>query len=187
VRETLKTLNAQTLAGKPFRSKHSTCWPMGVPAWLLYPVAPVYFVQSPTEVVMIWRGDHMVRHVYLNRPHSAHVTPSWFGESVGHYEGDTLVVDTIGMNERTYVDEFHTPHSDKLHVIERYHMIESGKTMEVNLYVEDPGAFTTPWTASQRYRRVALGPLPETSCAENPANYFHEDFEPMPVAEKADF
>ena len=84
MREELKKLNAQTLAGKPFRSKHSTCWRMGVPAWLLYPVAPVYFVQSPEEIAMIWRGDHMVRHVDLNLPHSAHVTPSWFGESVGH-------------------------------------------------------------------------------------------------------
>jgi len=91
------------------------------------------------------------------------------------------------MNDRTYVDEFHTPHTDKLHVVERYQMMAGGKTLEVALYVEHPGAFTTPWTASQRYRRVPPGPLQEASCAENPANYFHEDFEPMPIAEKADF
>ena len=136
---------------------------------------------------MIWRGDEMVRHVYLNVPHSTSVAPSWFGESVGHYEGDTLVVDTTGLNDRTYVDEFHTPHTDKLHVIERYRMIEGGKTLEVNLQVSDPGAFTTPWAASQRYRRVQQGPLVESPCAENPANYFHDDFEPMPQAGRPDF
>ena len=186
-REELRKLNERVLAGKPFFSKHASCWPMGVPAFLLYPVAPVYFIQTLKEVWMIWANDHQVRRVYLNVPHSAHVTPSWFGESVGHYEGDTLVVDTIGMNDRTYIDEYRTPHTDRLHTIERFHLIEGGKTLEVNLHVEDPGAFTTPWDAIQRYRRVEPGPMPEANCAENNANYFHYEIEPMPEADKADF
>jgi len=186
-REELRKLNGRVLAGKPFFSKHASCWPMGVPAFLLYPVAPVYFIQTLKEVWMIWANDHQVRRVYLNVPHSAHVTPSWFGESVGHYEGDTLVVDTIGMNDRTYIDEYRTPHTDRLHTIERFHLIEGGKTLEVNLHVEDPGAFTTPWDAMQRYRRVEPGPMPEANCAENNANYFHYEIEPMPEADKADF
>ncbi len=186
-REELRKLNERVLAGKPFFSKHASCWPMGVPAFLLYPVAPVYFIQTLKEVWMIWANDHQVRRVYLDVPHSAHVTPSWFGESVGHYEGDTLVVDTIGMNDRTYIDEYRTPHTDRLHTIERFHLIEGGKTLEVNLHVEDPGAFTTPWDAIQRYRRVEPGPMPEANCAENNANYFHYEIEPMPEADKADF
>jgi len=80
--------------------------------------------------------------------------PSWFGESVGRYEGDTLVVDTVGMNDKTYIDSYRTPHTEKLHVVERFRMIEGGKTLEVKVHVEDPGAFTTPWDAIQRYRRV---------------------------------
>ena len=64
--------------------------------------------------------DHQYRHIYLNVPHSADIKPSWFGESVGHYEGDTLVVDTIGLNDRTFIDDYLTPHTDKLHVVERF-------------------------------------------------------------------
>jgi hypothetical protein len=121
-------------------------------------------------------------------PHSAHVTPSWFGESVGHYEGDTLVVDTIGMNDQTWIDNYRTPHTDKLHVIERFHMIDGGKTLEVNVHVEDPGAFTTPWNAIQRYGRAEFGPMIEVSCAEGMTNnYFHLDAEPIPQASKPDF
>ena len=186
-REELRKLNERVLAGMPLFSKHASCWPMGVPAFLLYPVAPIYFIQTPKEVLMTVQGDHLTRHVYLNVPHSAHVTPSWFGESVGHYEGDTLIVGTIGMNDRTYIDEYRTPHTDRLHTIERFHLIEGGKTLEVDLHVEDPGAFTTPWDAMQRYRRVEPGPMPEANCAENNANYFHYEIEPMPEADKADF
>jgi hypothetical protein len=116
------------------------------------------------------------------------VTPSWFGESVGHYEGDTLVVDTIGMNDQTWIDNYRTPHTDKLHVIERFHMIDGGKTLEVNVHVEDPGAFTMPWNAIQRYGRAEFGPMIEVSCAEGMTNnYFNLDAEPIPQANKADF
>jgi hypothetical protein len=88
--------------------------------------------------------DHQVRRVYLNVPHSANLKPSWFGESVGHYEDDSLVVDTVGLSRRTFVDNYLTPHTDQLHVVERFHVINDGKTLEVNVHVEDPGAFTTP-------------------------------------------
>ena len=85
--------------------------------------------------------------IYLDVPHSANVKPSWYGESVGHYEGDTLVVDTIGLNDKTYVDNFLTPHTNKLHVVERFRMTDAGRTLEVRFHVEDEGAFTTPWDA----------------------------------------
>ena len=186
-REELRKLNERVLAGMPLFSKHASCWPLGVPAFLLYRVAPIYFVQTPKEVLMTVQGDHITRHVYLNVLHSAHVTRSWFGESVGRYEGDTLVVDTIGVNDRTCIDEYRTPHTDGLYVIERFHIIEGGKTLEVNLQVEDPGTSTTPWDAIQRYRRVEPGPMVEATCAENDANYFHYEVEPMPEANKADF
>jgi hypothetical protein len=187
VRAQLTKLNKQVLSGHPFYSEHSSCWPMGVPTFLLYPVAPVYFIQSPGEVTIVWQGDHMVRHVYLNVPHSSNVRPSFYGDSIGHYEGDALVVDTIGLTTRTYVDEFRTPHTDKLHVIERFHMINAGKTMQVDVNVEDPGAFTTPWDAIQRYRRVDRGPLEEQTCSESNVNYFNEPYEPIPQATRHDF
>jgi hypothetical protein len=125
--------------------------------------------------------------VFLNVNHSAKPKPTWFGESVGHYEGDTLVVDTIGLSAKTFVDNYQTPHTEQLHVIERFRMIDGGKTLEVNLHVEDPGAFTTPWDAIQRYRRNEAGPMPETVCAENNQDHFDQDIGPMPVSAKPDF
>jgi hypothetical protein len=186
-KDVLRQRKAFVLAGNPGYTRQSSCWPMGVPAFLLYPVQPIYFVQTPTKVLMITQQDHAIRHIYLNVPHSARVTPSWNGESVGHYEGDTLVVDTIGLNDRVFVDNYRTPHSDKLHVIERFRMIEGGKTLEVNLRVEDTGAFATPWSAIQRYRRTEAAPIGEAFCAEGNFNYFNHNVEAIPEAAKPDF
>src|ERR1700730_7874944 len=186
-RERVRKVNERSLSGQVVAIPKERCWPVGVPTFLLLPATPVYFLQTPKEVLMIWMQDHQVRRVYLDVPHSANVKPSWFGESVGHYEGDTLVVDTIGISSKSYVDNYQTPHTDQLHVIERFHMIEDGKTLEVNVHVEDPGAFTTPWNAIQRYRRTDSGPLSEVVCAENNDDHFHHDLEPMPQADKPDF
>jgi len=187
-REELRKVNQRVLAGEAVFTPKERCWPIGVPGWLLYPVTPVYFLQTPKEVVLIWQEDHMVRHIYLTGRHSANVKPSWFGESIGHYEnGDTLVVDTIGLNTRTFVDQFRTPHSEKLHVVERFRLVEGGNAIEANAYVEDPGAFTTPWNAMQRYRRVSQGAMLENVCAENNSFYFGMAIEPIPQAGKPDF
>jgi len=151
--ERMKKDNDEVLAGKVAFTARARCWPHGVPGFLLYPVHPIFFIQAPNEVVMTWGQDFQTRHVYLNVPHSANPKPSWYGESVGHYEnGDTLVVDTIGMNDRTYVDNFRTPHTEKLHVVERFTLVNGGQGLEVKVHVEDPGAFTTPWNAVTRYR-----------------------------------
>ena len=78
---------------------------------------------------MTWGQDFQLRRIYLNVPHSSNPQPSWYGESVGHYEnGDTLVVDTIGMNDKTYVDNYRTPHTDKLHVVERFTLARDGQS-----------------------------------------------------------
>jgi hypothetical protein len=186
-REQLRKINERALSGQVVSIPKERCWPVGVPAFLILPATPVYFIQTPHEVVMIWMQDHQVRHVYLDVPHSAAPKPSWFGESVGRYEGDTLVVDTIGLSTRTFVDNYQTPHTVQLHVIERFRMIDGGKTLEVDVRVEDPGAFTTPWNARQRYRRVEQGPMIEMACAENNADYFHHGLDPMPQADRPDF
>ena len=197
-KEELRKANERALSGKAAYTPKERCWPIGVPGFLLYPVFPVYFLQVPHEVVMIWAEDHQVRHIYLNREHSKQMKPSWFGESIGHYDGDTLVVDTVGMNTRTFVDNYRTPHTEKLHVVERFRMIDGGKTLEAKVHVEDPGAFTTAWDAVQRYRRidsagdkndprVPRAGLEEMACAENNGDIFNEGLEPIPQAQKADF
>jgi|SRR5215471_14128250 len=179
--------NADVLAGKPAYSLHATCRPVGVPTFLLMPMTiPMYIVQGPREVLLILEHFNEVRHIYLTDKHRANLKPSWYGDSIGHYEGDALVVDTIGLNDKTFVDEFKTPHTTALHVVERFHLTDGGKVLEVNVHVEDPGAFTTPFNAIQRFRpyeelttkksvaEVAQlgtpeeGPLIEAICAENP-------------------
>jgi len=188
VREELRKLNQRALTETMLWTPKERCWPIGVPGFLLYPVTPVYFLQTPKQVVMIWEEDHMVRHVYLTDQHSPNVKPSWLGESIGRYEnGDTLVVDTIGLNIRTFVDSYQTPHTEQLHVVERFRIVEDGKALEVTAYVEDPGAFTTPWTAIQRYRRAEQGPMGEAVCAENNDKFFNYDVGPIPTALKPDF
>jgi hypothetical protein len=186
-RERLRKVNERSLSGQVVAIPKERCWPVGVPAFLLLPATPVYFLQTPKEIWMVWMQNYQVRRVYLDVPHSANVTPSWYGESVGHYEGDALIVDTIGISDKSYVDNYQTPHTDQLHVIERFHMVDGGKTLEVNVHVEDPGAFTTSWNAIQRYRRTNSGPLSEVVCAENNDDHFHHGLEPMPEADKPDF
>ncbi len=173
--------------GLPF-SAQGRCWPGGVPAQLLYPAEPFYFIQTPREVWMIWQRDHMVRRVYLTDKHSENVKPSWFGESIGHYEGDgTLVVDTIGLSTHySYVDTVRTPHSEKEHVVERYAIAADGRTLQAAVTVEDPEAFNEPLHMVQRWRRVP-NLLQETACAENNADHFLKNLFPMPVAQTSDF
>jgi hypothetical protein len=188
VREQLRRVNERVLAGEAVYTPKERCWPIGVPGWLLYPVTPVYFLQTPQMITLIWQEDHMVRHIYMTGKHPADVKPSWFGHSIGHYEnGDTLVVDTIGLNTRTFVDQFRTPHSEQLHVVERYRLIEDGKAIEAIVTVEDPGAFTTTWRAMQRYRRVEQGPMQENACSENNEGFYERAIEPIPTADMPDF
>jgi hypothetical protein len=189
--EQMKKSNAEALAGKVAFTARARCWPHGVPGFLLYPVHPIFFIQAPDKVVMVWGQDFQLRHIYLNVPHSANPKPSWYGESVGHYEnGDTLVVDTIGLNDRTYVDNFRTPHTARIHVVERFKLTDGGKGLEASVRVEDPGAFTMPWSAMTRYRldqRPAEVPLHEMLCAENNDDHFNQGLVPIPRADKPDF
>ena len=188
-KEQMKKANDEVLAGKvPFRPRER-CLPAGVPGFLVYTlVEPFYFLQTPKQVTIINNGNVESRRVYLNVPHSKNVKPTWYGESVGHYEnGDTLVVDTIGLSTKTFVDNYRTPHTDQLHVVERFKLSGDGKGIEVLITVEDPGAFTTPWSAIYRFRRIDGRQLHEEVCAENNLNYFNYDVAPMPTATPPDF
>src|SRR5262245_1496271 len=186
-KDALRKANERSLSGQVIAIPKERCWPVGVPAFMLLPATPIYFLQTPKEVVFVWMQDHQVRRIRLNEQHAASAKPTWFGDSIGHYEGDTLVVDTIGLSARTYVDNYFTPHTEQLRVVERFRMIEGGQTLEVKVHVEDPGAFTTPWNATQLYRRMDNGPMLETVCAENNDDHFDHDIGPIPTAEVPDF
>jgi hypothetical protein len=188
--EVMKTHNDAVLNGKRGFVAQSRCWPGGGPGQLLFPAEPIYFIQTPQEVWIIWQRDHHVRRVFLNRQHSENPKPTWYGESVGHYEnGDTLVIDTIGIMEHpfSFVDNYRTPHTKDLHTVERWKLLPGGRAIEGTVTVEDPGAFYKPWTGMVRWNRVDRGPMIESVCAENNANYFDLDEYPMPQAKTADF
>jgi len=206
-RDAVRQRNELVLAGKPAHPPHASCWPVGVPGFLLRPMTQaMYFVQTPKVVAMILSSKQEIRRIYLTDQHSPNLKPSWYGESIGRYEGDALIVDTIAIDERTWVDGFGTPHTKQMHVIERFHLIEDGKVLEANVHVDDPGAFTTPWNGIQRFRqyewaarnvpseRRALvnsapeGTLAEQICAENPNSFFPGTYaKPLPQAVLPDF
>jgi hypothetical protein len=163
----LKPIVEAELRGIPHIKNEGHCEPSGVPGLLNVRGGVIEFLQTPTQVTIIYAKDQQVRRIYLDVPHSANPGHSWYGESVGHYEGgDTLVVDTIGQNDRTQIDRFGTPHSDQIHVAERYRIAADHRTLEVRFTVDDPGAFTMPWSG-----RVRFGARParfdEQICAEN--------------------
>ena len=124
--EIVKKHGEISLAGVTYPTPANQCWPQPVP-YIFWTIG-VQLLQEPDRVTILYSNpDHEVRHVRLNQSHPAKVTPSWYGDSVGHYEGDTLVVDTVGIKTgRPYamVDIFGTPYTEALHVVERYRLLD---------------------------------------------------------------
>jgi hypothetical protein len=201
-RDVLRRHNELVLAGKLVPSPSASCWPKGVTGFLLSPMTqPMYFIQGKMDVALILTSFNNVRFIHLADKHSPNVRTTWYGESIGHYEGDSLVVDTIGIDDRTRMDGFGTPHTKELHVVERFHLIEGGHVLEANIHVEDPGAFTMPWDAIQRFRQYEAavrkvpierltqlasapeGPLQEMRCADNPNSFKFSGTVALPLPE----
>jgi hypothetical protein len=123
--EIVKQHGEISLAGVTYPTPSNQCWPGGVP-YIFWNIA-MQILQQPDKVAIIYYRDHEVRHVRMNQPHPAHVTPSWYGDSVGHYEGDTLVIDTVGVKaDRPFamVDMYGTLYTQALHVVERYRLLD---------------------------------------------------------------
>ena len=165
-RDRLMQLAEQQRAGHALLDNDALCLPVGVLGSLnMFDAMQV--LQTPTKVILLYARDHQIRVIYLDQPHSRGLSPTWYGESVGHYEGDTLVVDTIGMTSKTLVDRYGTPHSDQLHTVERYRRSEADGTLQVSVIVEDPVVFTSVWSAKAAYRRDGSSGFEEIVCAEN--------------------
>jgi hypothetical protein len=181
--------------GDAFPTAHNQCWPEPPPYILGNQQLQV--LQQNNQVALMYSHGSQVRAVRLNATHPAKITPSWYGDSIGHYEGDTLVVDTVGVAVAplSSLDRYGTPHTEALHVVERYHMVAQdsrnaeptaiggfrgaddavdrsykGKVLRVDFTVEDPGAFTMPWSGVVVYNR-AKGVFIEDVCAENIHDY----------------
>jgi hypothetical protein len=209
----VKRFGELSLRGVTYPSPANQCWPEPVP--FIYKNFAIVIFQQPDRLSIIYDQDHEVRHVRMNQTHPAQVTPSWYGDSVGHYEGDTLVIDTVGtMTNRPFamIDLYGTPYTEKLHVVERYRLIDyadakegldrdakenrhagvgidrsyRGKHLQLQFTVDDPGVFTTPWTATITYGRGS-NEWPETVCAENIHEYYNNKDSDVPRADKPDF
>jgi hypothetical protein len=122
--EVVKKHAEMSLAGVGYPSPRNQCWPEGVP--FIFTNSAVQLLQQPDKITMLYDEDHEVRRVRMNEPHPEQVTPSWYGDSVGHYEGDTLVIDTVGFKIGLFsaVDQYGTPFTQALHVVERYRLID---------------------------------------------------------------
>jgi len=184
-KDALKRTNDAVLSGKPMWSRSARCWATG-PAFLLTPVQPMFFVQTPQQVTILAQHDNDARRIYMNASHSENPKPSWYGESVGRYEGDTLVIDTIGFNDKFWFDFRGHPHSEQLHTVERYTRTSLGQ-LEVETLIEDPAVFLKPLHVTKRLRRVEAR-IAEWRCAAGEMNNpFADGADPLPMAAKADF
>ena len=206
--------------GKAISDAHNQCWPEPPPFTLTIQIE-VLLLQTKNEATLIYVNGQNVRHVHMDRGHPAKLTPTLLGDSVGHYEGDTLVVDTVGIKPSPWpvIDRYGTPHSDQLHVVERYRLISgeeaaaamrkhrrtfttaaamprfgiygaefdydtSKKGLQVEVTVDDPKMFTTPWKGLVTY--VPATNWPEMTCAESATTSAGVENH-LPVANKPDF
>jgi hypothetical protein len=149
----VKRAGEVALSGATYPTPSNQCWPGGVP-FIFWNIG-MQMLQQPDKVTILYSNDHEVRYVRMNQTHPAHVTPSWYGDSVGHYEGDTLVIDTVGVKIGPFamVDMYGTPHSPALHVVERYRLLdyaaakeeeERGERENFRLPGSDPGFAPNP-------------------------------------------
>jgi hypothetical protein len=212
--EIVKRHGAISLSGTVYPTPSTLCWPSGVP-YIFFQVG-VQMLQLPDQIAILYLRDHEVRRVRLNQLHPTRVRPSWYGDSVGHYEGDTLVIDTVGVRTDrpvAMVDMYGTPYSPALHVIERYRLIDydavktamertrrenvkipevdfdpnyRGKHLQLAFTVEDEGAFTMPWSGTITYARP-VREWEENVCSETTHDFLTGEDIAVPRAAKSDF
>jgi hypothetical protein len=214
--EVVKKAGEMSLAGTTVPNPSNQCWPAPLP--FIYKLQTIQIMQRQPDRITILYGGYAneVRQVRMNEPHRSPLKPSWYGDSVAHYQGDTLVIDTVGIRtDRKYavLDLFSTPYTDKLHMVERYRLRDyddvkdaiernnkenwlfqgdvwtrhkDSKFLQVHVTIEDEGVFTRPWTATLTY---APGPasVDEGVCAENRMEYYNNRESDVPKAEKPDF
>ncbi len=151
-----KTLSERTSTGPDPQFGNTTdpqvlyCEPPGVPHIYLWPIK-TKFIQTPEAVYILHELGPFYRVVRLNSKHPDDPDPQWWGDSIGWYEnGDTLVVDTIGFTDKTWLDQMGHPHTEKLHLTERYKRVNA-TTLELDMVIDDPGAYTRPWNAHRNF------------------------------------
>ena len=222
----VKQRGEMSASGHDFPDPSNQCATLS-PPYLFTIQLGMQLLQRKNEVVILYNNNQQVRHVRLNSAHPRNLKPTTTGDSIGRYEGDSLIVDTVGIKLMpwTTADRFGTPQSDMMHVIERYRLIDANeakdalmqqekrdgcvcggegdsafvrpngaapidamydKGLRVEVRVEDPKVYTTPWTGNVTYMHVKRN-WAEGVCAENNTDVLHQGFEHVPTAAQSDF
>ena len=141
------------------------CMMPGVPRTTGMPM-PIQFVQGPKQFIILYEAYHAYRVIPFDATHPDDIEPSFMGDSVAHWEGDTLVVDVVGFNTQTWISGVGSVHTERLHVVERYRFVDS-QTVVMEATVEDPGALTKPWKTYYTLRLAPGERIREYECVEN--------------------
>jgi hypothetical protein len=206
--EAVRKMGEISKTGDAFPTAHNQCWPEPPP--YIFGNRETQILQLKDRILLIYSHSSQIRTVRLNSRHPAKVIPSWYGDSVGHYEAGSLVVDTVGIKVAALstVDRYGTPHTEALHLIERYTLIDpnsttaeslppdrggfrqgddiidrsyKGKALQIAFTVEDPGAFNMPWSATVVARRAKSG-FVEDVCADQVHDYITGRDENVPIS-----
>jgi hypothetical protein len=142
------------------------CATPGMP-YIYLQLFPMQIVQTPKEVIEFFEYDHTVRYIFTDgRKHPDDVTPTYNGHSIGHWEGDTLVVDTVGLNGKNWLDRVGHPESDQMHIVERIRRVDA-KSLQVDLTFDDPKSYTKPWNAHVGFQLHPDWEILEHVCEDN--------------------
>jgi hypothetical protein len=161
-------------AGHPFAPTVAQCLPGGMPAMMLGPPYPFQIIQSPGQVTFIHEENRLFRVVRLNDQHPDDPDPTYMGDSVGHWEGDTLVVDTLGLKDITTMDFNGMPHSEDLHIVEHIRRLKPDQ-LEILFTFTDPKTFTKTWQMRRTYKLAAPGEHIMEYICENQRNTPNEN------------
>ena len=142
------------------------CLPPGIPRLSMTALFPQQIVQTPTQVVILYEYMGVYRVIPLNVPHPDDLLPTYMGHSVGRWDGDTLVVDVVGFNDKTWISGAGTFHSEALHVVERFTRVDKDQ-INYEATVEDPNVLTRPWVLRTTMMLREGTRLEEYVCAEN--------------------
>jgi hypothetical protein len=150
----------------PTKANSAGCFPPGVPRIYLQPF-PMEIIQTQGRVLEFFEFNHFVRQIFTDgRPHNTALGATWLGDSIGKWDGDTLVVDTVGFNDKTWVDRAGHPHSDAMHVTERIRRVNDN-TLQIDVTIEDPKAYTKPWGGQLQFRAHPKWNITEMVCEDN--------------------
>jgi len=157
---------ADRAAKRDVKDPIDACLPHGVPR-LMYAPYPFLLLQANGQLDMVQEANHTTRLIYIDQPPVDSDDPKWLGDSTGHWDGKTLVVDTINNDHRTWLDKAGLPHSDEMKVTERLSLGDGGKVLTDAITIDDPKTYTAPWTTTVKFRREPGTELKENVCVRD--------------------